>query len=248
MILKNKKAMSLIEVVITITILSFISIFIFNSTETAYRVRSKASNENEFYHLIRNTIRHLDRDISQAFHSYNDTSLGQYYRLRQENVRSYVPQSIFKGDEENLVFTSTSHRRMYKDTKETDLCEISYFIETDPKNPNYRSIFKRETFLIDEDLEEGGNEFVLTANVDELKFRYLSSEGISNSGTWVDSWDSTEGKNKYKFPNAVEYTIVFNNPSNEKKIKITQIVKILRTNNLSRTNVVKSELQGEISN
>jgi general secretion pathway protein J len=229
------KGMSLVEVVVTITILSFISIFTFTTTQTGFNVRNKSVAENDFYHSVRTTIRHIERDIMQAFHNYQDTSMGQLYYMQKTSFKAYESKSIFIGTKDKLTFTSNSHRRMYRDTKETTTCEISYFLESNKDNPSVNDLLKRESTFIDDKLEEGGDIFTIGSDIESINFRYLGEI----PDVWLDSWDSLQRDTRYKFPVAVEVNIAFKD--REKTFLITQIVKLLNPNNIARTNIQSGE-------
>jgi len=225
--------MTLVEVMIALAIFSTVAIFAVTSTKTGMTIKSKVSDENDYYHTVRTMLRHMEKDISLAFHASLDTKQGLRYKQDLPLYRNNVVFSFFKGTKDSLLFSSSTHRRMYKDTNETDTCEISYTIETDPKDPSKNNLVKRESPFIDEKIEEGGAKYVLAEGVENLRFRYLRPRIGESEPNWVDRWDSTQGEFIYMFPLAVEVSVDVISPVNkEKRLNIVQKIKILNPNNL----------------
>ena len=229
----NRRGMTLVEVMIALAIFSTIAIFAVTSTKTGMNIRAKVSDENDYYHTARTLLRHVEKDVSLAFHASSDTKQGQQLRVGQPNQSEYILASFFKGTKNSLLFSASSHRRMYKNTNETDTCEISYTLETDIKDPYKNNFIKRESPFIDENIEEGGSTYVLAEGVNNIVFRYLRPKiGVMESA-WVDRWDSTQGDYMYMFPLAVEISFDLISPTNkDKSMHVTQKIKILNPNNI----------------
>ena len=225
--------MTLIEIMIALAIFSTIAIFAINSTKTGINIRSKVSDENDYYHTARTLLRHMQKDISLAFHAFSDTKKGQQYIMGQANPSEYVLASFFKGTKDSLMFSASSHRRMYKNTSETDTCEIDYILETNLKDSSKNNLIKRESTFIDDKIDEGGAKYVLAEGVENLRFRYLRPKIGEMESAWIDKWDSTQGDYMYLFPLAVEVSFDLISPTNkEQKLSITQKIKILNPNNI----------------
>ncbi|MEI6092994.1 MAG: type II secretion system protein GspJ [bacterium] len=238
---KRASGMTLIEVIIALAIFAIISVFTVTSTNIGMSIKKKISGENDYYHSLRTVLRYLDRDISLAFHAYADTPLGYKNRTTAAKTNPllsvYTPSSFFKGTRDKLFFTSTSHRRMYSDTNETETCKISYYIEQDGEDSSIENLVKRESTFIDDKIEESGAKYIIASGVESISFRYFSPKGVSDDGTWSEVWDSTTGDTINTFPMAVEVTIVMSDPAGnkEKKIKITEKIKLFNPNNIEST-------------
>jgi len=231
--------MTLIEVIIALVLFSVISLFTISQTSVGLRIKKKVADTNDYYHAARTVLRSLNTEISLAFHAYSDTKLGEYYKSQAVftgklpgEVLNVVPFSFFKGTKDKLSFSSTAHQRMYKNTSETDTCEISYYLEPDPDSEGLYDLIKRESYFIDEKLEEGGPIFVIASGIESISFKYFSAKGATGDGTWLEMWNSIEGETISTFPLAVEVTIVFVSPKTpENKLTITEKIKLLNPNN-----------------
>ncbi len=99
---------------------------------------------------------------------------------------------------DSLHFTSLSHVRWVRDSKESELSEIGYYLETD-RETETSFLFRREDWNVDGTLEEGGMALELAEGIDGLNFRYHDGE------EWVDDWDSEARKG---LPKAIEVVLL----------------------------------------
>jgi general secretion pathway protein J len=233
--------MTLIEVIIALALFSMVAVFTVSSTTVGLKLKKKIQGSGDYYHNARTAIRQLDRDIGLAYHSYQDTKQGELNKQQQIATHVYDNvwpplSSFFKGEKDKLLFSSSSHQRLYKNTNEEDISEVSYYLEADDKNPGLFNLFKRQTTFIDEDIEHGGSTYLIANGIESMTFRYLRAEAKDGDEYWVDKWDSTAGDYVSKFPLAVEVTLVFvpiQQP--EKKLTVVQKIKILNPNNVGGT-------------
>ena len=95
-------------------------------------------------------------------------------------------------------------------------------------------MWRRISPVIDDKVDEGGDETVLLENVTDLKFRYL---GPGSEEDWRQDWISGEGGDaitKNKFPYAVEITLEVQNKNikNDKPLAMTAVAAIANPNNI----------------
>lgn len=236
--------MTLIEVVIALALFSLLAVFTVSNTSVGFKIKSKLLDSSDYYHNVRTALRQLDRDISLAFHAYQDTKQGEIYKQQRVSAGTYdltnnEVGTFFKGEKNKLLFSASSHQRLYKNTNETDTSEVSYYLKEDEKTPGTFDLYKRQTSFIDEDIENGGSLYLVASGIESMSFRYLSTEARDGEEYWQEKWDSTAGDFIGMFPLAVEVTLVFvpQKKSSEQKLKVVQKIKILNPNNIgSATN------------
>jgi general secretion pathway protein J len=240
---------SLLEVLVAMAIFSMVALITVQGTTSGFKVDKSVTTETEFYQNIRTALWQIERDISLAFHASPDTKLGDYYR-RQTSIDNgvavqYKPSSFFIGTAEKLNFSSSSHKRMYKDTKETDTCEIGLFTQSDEDDLAILTLRKRESTFIDHEFDEGGIIFKLLDNVNSVKFRYFTRKGFGAEGKWLEKWDSTDGEFRFLFPEAVEVSIVVPDPFiKDEKLTFTEKIKVLNPNNLQVNKAQQGGMEG----
>jgi len=239
-----KKAMTLIEVVIALALFSLVAVFTVSNTSVGFKIKSKLLASSDYYHNVRTALRQLDRDISLAYHAYMDTKQGEIYKqqrlLAGTDFTGNETGSFFKGERNKILFSASSHQRLYKNTTETDTSEISYYLKEDEVSSGTFNLYKRQSAFIDEDIENGGSLYLVASGIESMSFRYLSAEARSGEEYWVEKWDSTAGDFIGQFPLAVEVTLVFSpqQKKTEQELKIVQKIKILNPNNVgSATNL-----------
>lgn len=64
---KSERGFTLLEVLISIALLAFISIFIYQATTESFKIREILSTEGEFYNSVRMAVSVLNRDLSVAY-------------------------------------------------------------------------------------------------------------------------------------------------------------------------------------
>lgn len=148
----SQAGFTLIEVLIAITLLSFIMLSVVNTTDDSIRRKDTTINEDNEYLQVETAMSRVDWDISQAYsplyfsHEMKPDNLSAeegeaYNRLvanYQTNDRfafpSYdaLPVPVYKLEDKNtLTFFTTSNRRKLKNIKQSHYAWVQYTIEND---------------------------------------------------------------------------------------------------------------------
>lgn len=214
-LLNCKKGFTLIEVLISVALVSFVMLLIWQTTSQSILAKKQIETRQEFYHFARVAIDKMVADLSMAFLLGSDLHLGQ----RQG---SPLMKTVFKGGADELTFTSLSHLRLFQGARESEATEVGYKIERDPDDKDHSVLYRRESKWIDDQLEEGGVWVPLAPKVKELKIEYYDGEKFD----WQSSWNS-ESSEKGKLPRAAKLTLTFVHPANpEKELPFTTTVLI----------------------
>jgi general secretion pathway protein J len=100
--------------------------------------------------------------------------------------------TIFAGSNgspaDRVDFTSFSHRRLVRDSHESDQNELSYFGSPDPNVSGKTDLARRESPLIDLEPKRGGEVNVLVEDIELFDVKYLDP----TTGLWTDTWDSSQ--------------------------------------------------------
>ena len=175
------RGMTLLEVIVSIAILAMVSVLIYGAFDGMMRGKRGVAEANQRYREGRLAIRRLAREIPSAFISAHVPY----------DQRLLVRETLFVGEKhtpaDRLDFTSFSHRRVLRDTHESDQNELSYFGSRDPKVAGKTDLARREASLIDLEADRGGSVQVLAEDIDLFELTYLDPL----SGLWQDRWDST---------------------------------------------------------
>lgn len=217
----GKNGFTLIEVLVALTIFAFIAVGTATAVTRGLQVKKRVEEEWNKIHRIRTTLNIIRRDFYLAFHKraekkgFSGGSQEGWFR------------TFFQGKETFVNFTSLSHRRLYENTHETELCEIGYALTADPKALTQKNLTRRLEIYVDDDPERGGKTQVLLENVKELTFKYFSSE----KDRWYDDWDSSHSDYRDKFPYAIEVSFIL--MEGEKEIPYSTKVLLAHPNNVA---------------
>lgn len=208
----NEKGMTLLEIVVSVSIVAVMATLVYGSARRQMEARELATRIEERYSMVRNTLSRITREVSMAFLSNHISS----------DKRT---QTIFKGVNESpinrLTFSSFSHQRLRANVHESDQNVITYYGKQDKENPSLMNIMRYEKKIIDDKPEEYGEGEVLARGVVGLKFRYYDDE----KKEWVDSWDTMGIERGNKLPRYVEITLTILD-ENAKEISFVSKAKI----------------------
>jgi prepilin-type N-terminal cleavage/methylation domain-containing protein len=157
----DPRGFTLLEVLIAIVLLIFISLAIFQATTGAYRLRDNLMHDGDFQNGLRLAVSVIERDIGMAFtplsmkpspapsasatasaSASSSSSSSDAYLTDPDLQRSTefwsgavdntgLRPSRFQGSEKKLSFVSASHLRVYKDAPESDFLKVTYTLDPD---------------------------------------------------------------------------------------------------------------------
>ena len=172
--------LTLIEIMVAIAVFSMVSITIWTATSQTARTRDIVSSVHDRSHQVRAAMEMLKRDLESAFLSRH---VGQ-------NEPSH--ETIFlgqdHGDEDRVDFASFTHQRRYFNAKESDQCEVGYFIADDKEIRGQKNLIRRESPILDLEPLEGGQYLTVLENIASFDLSYFDFE----MNEWQDNWDTTD--------------------------------------------------------
>jgi prepilin-type N-terminal cleavage/methylation domain-containing protein len=228
---------TLLEVLVAIFILTFISLGIFQATTQTYGLRQTLSEEGDFYNEIRLSMNIVQRDVTSLYSpiyvdpKYNptptassspppftqqtsnpanpvDPTLAQTYDYWEPAIDSMgVRPSRFVGTEKKISFVANSHVRVYKETPESEFSTITYDLAKDDTNPELQMLVKTEST----------DAFTLDPrHADPYIRTYALLHGIKkfayrfyrkDKDEWGPKWDTDIDEFKNIYPDIVELTV-----------------------------------------
>jgi len=174
-----------LEVMVAGVLLATITTIIYGSFSQSFRVRKHAEEFYDHYRDVRLAMHRMAKEISMA------------YLSKHHNQQEPTTASCFKGEDNQLQFTSFAHLRLRRDADESDQSEIGYFIDTveSVKGGKVSALMRREDPTIDEDPLKGGTVNVLAENVSSITFEYWDATKEIGDEAWVDEWDACQEGN-----------------------------------------------------
>jgi general secretion pathway protein J len=176
------RGMTLLEVMVSITILAMIALLIYGAFDSMARGKKAEGMRADRAREGREALLRITRELSSAYLSvHNPLNTALVTRLT-----AFVASSSSSFD--RVDFTAFAHQRFERDAKESDQAEVGYFVVRDPDNVEKMDLVRREQTPIDLEPKRGGVVNVLAENVEEFDLKYLDPM----TGQWLDAWDTTQ--------------------------------------------------------
>lgn len=215
---------TLLEVLLALAIFSMIALTTSNQINVIRNTKDAALGQIEQFDGLRSAIAVIRDDLGQAFHKrYPDLGADLQRRVQRSEP---APHTLFDGRNNQLIFTSLSHRNFYATRKDGQQAEISYFLQPSGRS-NLPTLMKRESPIIDGNLFEGGSLYTLLDEVSLLEFKYWDDKLLK----WADDWNSDAGVMRDSFPRAVKMRVATLDPKSRKEVIIETTFKIGFPNN-----------------
>lgn len=261
---------TLLELIIVLSILSFLTINIAINLRNAFRARTKIQSQLESMSRVRDALRIIERDLNLAFH----------YRDLEEEIRAAVkkstqPQTIggvpppppppfgvpamttptdpkeaerqqnrvnpvthFIGKDTELYFPTLNSNRLEANLQQADFIKVGYFLKScqpPGREQGSECLFRKQSPYVEGDLEKGGEDVFLLADVTEFELRYFGR----GKQDWSKDWNTKTGDANVKdaFPQAVEITLSTESEfeGNKRKVSMQIVAGIHFPNNAERT-------------
>lgn len=221
--MKNNKGFTLIELIITITLMSVIFVIIASSLRLSINAWGIGEERIEGSQRVRGAMQLLLREVPSIYLLY--------YPKDKILKKRYL---AFDGRNDYVSFI-TNTRGLYDDTDtkySRGMREITYFLDADQRNG--LSLKRRERFLNIDDLfgDKDTIETIIFKDISKLSIRYhksiITNEGNITDGGWSSTFKSApeeednpgETKIRRVFPNAIEFRITINEKIKDKKREV----------------------------
>jgi general secretion pathway protein J len=203
------RGLTLLEVMVAVAILAMLAVLTYGAFDGLSRGKKNLGRLNDRYHQGRAALSRLTIELSSAF-------LSMHQPLSEQQIRRLT---IFAGTNgspaDRIDFTSFSHRRLLRDSHESDQNELSYFGSPDPNVSGKMDLARRESPLIDLEPKRGGEVNVLVDDIDLFDVKYLDP----TTGLWTDSWDSSQATGQPgRLPLQIKITLVLNGGADGKPV------------------------------
>lgn len=194
-LLKSQSAFTLIEVMITLTILVTMIYAISQLIRSGFDVKEALSQRAKVTHRFDVAMEALSNDLSGAFIvSTKDTT-------RDGNKRRTLFR-ITKGDSDSIAFTYVGHRAIRENAKEGDISFVKYEVRESKKNPGRKHLYRGEAPRVPSDFKEHIPMFILAEDVASIKFDSWRGDEFTK-----DRWDSQNSETRDLIPHLVRITI-----------------------------------------
>jgi len=198
--------MTLMEIMVSLAILSMIGAMSWTALGQTFLARDALETQDGVRQQARIALERITREISLAYMSGSTATSGSL-----SSPNSF--KTVFVGKDEDpidtLWFSAISHHRIYRDSRECDQTELTYWGEPDPEDRDSYVLLHREAPRIDHEPDKDGTILPLAYGLKRLDFKYLDP----NTNEWEEEWDTTGIEHPNKLPRAVRVVLVLEGPS-----------------------------------
>ena len=178
----RQRGMTLIEMMVALAVMGMVAVLVYGVMDSLSRGKKAEGMRSERAHAGREALARIVRDLSSAY-------LSMHVPL---NLALVTQKTAFVGRSsspyDRIDFTAFAHQRTTRDAKESDQCEVGYFVVADPNVDGKMDLVRREQTPIDIDPLKGGIVNVIAEDVAEFDVRFLEPM----TGQWLETWDSTQ--------------------------------------------------------
>ena len=194
-----KKGFTIIELMISMTILSFIALFVYQNTSRSFELRETLTQDGDFYNSVRVALDTFGRDIVHIYTPQAAALPGDLGKAPKSSTNGQVQQeqlspatydfwgalvnkngvrpTRFNGDASKISFVTNSHMRLFHDTDECEFSKIKYGLEDDSLSKDSKKVFVKrentEVFSLDRENKELEVRYILLTGVKDVRFKYL---------------------------------------------------------------------------
>jgi general secretion pathway protein J len=202
------RGFTLIELLIAVAITGFIGVVIggvYTQIDTAASaVREQSSRAS----AVRLSLARMTRELSMAF-------LSDHF----DRTRFRDRPTLFKGQEDTVLFTSMAHVRRYQDTAESDQAVVEYLVERDPATGE-EALYRREKMVIDDEPDRGGRKDLVADHVNKLTLKYWDKVRKE----WVREWSTRSSERMNELPPRVKIELEVTQADGKRATFSTQAV------------------------
>jgi general secretion pathway protein J len=189
----SARGFSLVELLIAVGITAGIGVMTLGAFRQVDRAKELTRAQGDRYASARLALSRLSREVSMAFLSDNfDRN-----RFRNERV------TLFVGREDELLFTTMAHERLYRDARESDQAVVEYTVESDPAGGGELALFRRTKPRLDDEPDRGGRKDLVADRIASFRIRYWDSKRKD----WSREWTTRSVDHANELPTRVRFEL-----------------------------------------
>jgi general secretion pathway protein J len=169
------RGMTLVEVLIAVGITAGLGMMTLGAFQQVDRANEIVREQSERTAAARVALTRLARELSMAY-------LSDHFDPKRFRERP----TLFVGEEDEILFSTMAHERLYRDAKESDQAIVEYTVESDPDRSGEEALFRREKVHLDDQPDRGGRKDLVADRVTGFRLQYWDPQ----KKEWVREWST----------------------------------------------------------
>jgi general secretion pathway protein J len=199
--------MSLVEVLVAVGITAAMGAMTLGAFRQVDRASELVREQSDRTAAARVALTRIARELSMAY-------LSEHYDRKQFRERP----TLFVGREDELLFTTMAHERLYRDAKESDQAVVEYTVESDPARSGEEALFRREKVRIDGEPDRGGRKDLVADRITGFRVQYWDQARKE----WVREWSTRSADRANDLPTRVRIELEAGAPNGAKEKLVTE--------------------------
>lgn len=184
------RGFTLVELLVAMGITATLGVMTLGAFAQIDRASQVTRAQGERYAAGRMALSRLSREVSMAFLSKN---------YDQRRFRDDRRPTLFMGREDQLLFTTMAHERLYRDARESDQAVVEYVVDADPEHPGEQALFRREKVHLDDEPDRGGRRDLVADHVVAFRVGYWDRQRKE----WAREWTTRSVEHADVLPSRV---------------------------------------------
>ena len=179
---RTSRAFTLVELIVAITVLAFVTLLLYGAFTTLKSSRDGLARIQDRYREGRIALSRITRDLQSAYIS-SHVPISPALVMQKTGFVGKVGMPGHRID-----FNAFSNVQRDRSAHVSDQIEVSYFVSDNPEKPGTNDLLRRTSEYPDIDPGKGGRVEVLATDVGVFELEYLDA----TTGLWTENWDTTQ--------------------------------------------------------
>ncbi len=208
-----RSGFTLIELMVALAMLAIVLSSVYATFFSAVKAMRDSREQDDTHQVARVVMERITSDLAMTFYRPGTDR-------KDHPTQAFIGRNGDDGEyaRDRLDFTTASHVLMRDGHPETDVVEVSYYI--DDTYTDRMLLVRREDPLPDEDFRHGGTLRIMAENVVALNFRYREpgpeagqrrkedeKDKEPDEPAWHDTWNADKWEQRKSIPELVEVTL-----------------------------------------